>query len=211
MKSISFGSPVHILFISHDAALFGAQRMLLALLQGLDRVHFSPYLLVPGKGDLVDAVHDLGIPVFEKHLEHWAPCINMMKGRGRLSYLAHMLRGLRARSWAIARLIERHGIDLIYTNTVTCIEGAVAARMMKKPHLCIFMSRSRVTANCCRCCRYLSTRPSSRGCRPMWCFLPVRWQQIIHGCVRWHRSSTTASNCHRNRIGCGLAMKLPRG
>ena len=135
MKSISFGSPVHILFISHDAALFGAQRMLLALLQGLDRVHFSPYLLVPGKGDLVDAVHDLGIPVFEKHLEHWAPCINMMKGRGRLSYLAHMLRGLRARSWAIARLIERHGIDLIYTNTVTCIEGAVAARMMKKPHL----------------------------------------------------------------------------
>lgn len=135
MKSIASCDLLRVLFISHDSALFGAQRMLLALLAGLEQARFSPYLLVPAQGDLVDAVNDLGVPVFERHLEHWVPCMNMMKGRGRLSCFTHMLRGLRARSWAIAALIERYKIDLVYTNTVTCIEGAVAARMTKKPHL----------------------------------------------------------------------------
>lgn len=134
-ETYSKKSTIRILFISHDSGLFGAQRMLLTLLEGLDRTHFSPYLVVPSSGGVVDAAEDLDIHVIQRHLVHWVPGVSATKGDRRFSCLGRLIRGLRARSWAIAALIERYSIDLVYTNTVTCIEGAVAARMMKKPHL----------------------------------------------------------------------------
>ena len=45
------------------------------------------------------------------------------------------LKTLRSRSWAITHIIEDNKIDLVYTNTVTCIEGAIAARMTHTPHV----------------------------------------------------------------------------
>jgi glycosyltransferase involved in cell wall biosynthesis len=46
-----------------------------------------------------------------------------------------LARGLRDRAWALAHLIEQNGIDLVYTNTVTCIDGALAAKMTNRPHI----------------------------------------------------------------------------
>jgi glycosyltransferase involved in cell wall biosynthesis len=32
-------------------------------------------------------------------------------------------------------LVANHGVDLVYTNTVTCVEGAIAAHSTRKPHI----------------------------------------------------------------------------
>jgi len=113
----------------------GAQRMLLTLLTGLDRSRFEPYLVVPNTGALSDAAAKLGVPVFVRQLLHWLPGVRTASRRQRFPYLVKSARTLRARSWAIANLILRNQIDLVYTNTVTCVEGAVAARMAGKPHV----------------------------------------------------------------------------
>lgn len=113
----------------------GAQRTLLTLLANIDRSRFEPYLLVPSDGELGCAAKAIGITVFVRHLIHWVPGVNAVSRQQRFHHLVKSLKTLRARSWAIAHIILRNQIDLVYTNTVTCVEGAVAARMTGKPHV----------------------------------------------------------------------------
>ena len=124
-----------VLFVSHDGGMAGAQRTLLTLLATIDRSRFEPYLLVPYEGKLSRAAKEMGVPVFVRLMIHWVPGINSVSHRQRFSYLVRTLKTLRARSWAITHLIENNKIDLVYTNTVTCIEGALAARMTHTPHI----------------------------------------------------------------------------
>lgn len=126
--------PIRVLFISHDGGLGGAQRTLLTLLSAIDRRICSPLLVIPYEGLMSRAGADLGIPVFVERLVHWVPGADVSRGR-RFRHLYRFLRTLRARSRAIERLIAEHGVDLVYTNTVTCVEGAIAARRTRKPHV----------------------------------------------------------------------------
>lgn len=128
-------TPLRVLFVSHDGGMAGAQQTLLALLEGLDRKLFAPHLVVPYQGELAERVSKLGIPVTIRQLLHWAPCVADVRRSERWPHLWRSLKSVRARAWSIATLIERHAIDLVYTNTVTCVEGALAARMTGKPHV----------------------------------------------------------------------------
>lgn len=134
-KTVTNQTKLRVLFVSHDGGMAGAQRTLLTLLATIDRSRFKPYLLVPNVGKLSHAAKEMGIPVFIRHMMHWVPGINSVSHRQRFSYLVRTLKTLRARSWAITHLIENNKIDLVYTNTVTCIEGALAARMTNTPHI----------------------------------------------------------------------------
>lgn len=113
----------------------GAQRTLLTLLANIDRSRFEPYLLVPADGELGCAAKALGITVFVRHLIHWVPGVHTVSRQQRFHHLVKSLKTLRARSWGIAHIILRNQIDLVYTNTIACVEGAVAARMTGKPHI----------------------------------------------------------------------------
>ena len=127
--------PIRVLFVSHDSSLFGAQRILLTLLSSIDRRVFAPMLLLPFDGPMARQAAALGIPVFVKQLVHWVPGSTVSTGRQRVRYLARFLRSLLSRCRAIERLITEHKVDLVYTNTVTCVEGAIAAQRTRKPHV----------------------------------------------------------------------------
>lgn len=124
---------IRVLFISHGPMLYGAQSSLLALLAGINRDIVTPFLLVPRDGPLTDEARKLNIPVIFLPLCHWVAFGQAAKASyaGRLS---KVLSGLKTRTDAIAAVIEKHGIDLVYTNTVTCIEGALAARATHRRH-----------------------------------------------------------------------------
>jgi len=124
-----------MLVVSHGGDMAGAQRTLLTLLTAIDRRRFEPYLVVPNAGALSSAAEKLGIPVFVRHLVHWLPGAHTVPRRRRFRHLVKSGGTLRARSWAIAHLILRNEIDLVYTNTATCVEGAIAARMTGRPHV----------------------------------------------------------------------------
>ena len=124
----------HVLFISHDSNLHGAQTCLAELLRAIDRKRFRPFLISPAEGPLNDLVRRLGIPVAVRRLKPWA-IPRLAANSHRAAILASVLSGLRDRVWAIAKQIEMHDIDVVYTNTVTILEGALAARLMKRPHV----------------------------------------------------------------------------
>ena len=126
---------IRVLFVSHDTAMFGAQRTLLTLLSAIDRSAISPLLVVPHDGPLGHAAAELDIPVFIRKRVPWVPVLDGSSGGNRLRHLFRFLRTLHTRCRALEELIASHGVELVYTNTVTCIEGAIAARRTRKPHV----------------------------------------------------------------------------
>src|SRR3569832_1289588 len=127
-------STVKTLFITHDGGMYGAQKCLLKLIEGLDRNLIEPYLLSPNRGLLTERCAALQTQVFIKPINHWI----LPSSQYKYSYfrlLGRILRGLRSRVWAIATLAQRIGIDVIYTNTITVLEGALAAHILRKPHI----------------------------------------------------------------------------
>ena len=127
--------PIRVLFVSHDAGLDGAQRTLLTLLSAMDRRACSPFLLVPYDGPMNRAADALEIPVFVERLVHWIPTSLVSTIRQRIRHRYLFFRSLSQRIRAIERLIKENKVDLVYTNTVTCVEGAIAARRTRRPHI----------------------------------------------------------------------------
>lgn len=136
--------PIRVLFISHDSGLYGAQLSLLGLLQKLDRNRFEPWVFANSEGPLVAAIRDLDIPVVIRPIVHWVASGSAIEQTW-FSQVKSVFDGLRARVWAIAHLIEQNDIQIVYTNTVTCIEGALAARITHRLH--VWHLREKVRAN----------------------------------------------------------------
>ncbi len=124
--------PHNILFLSHDADLQGAERCLLDLVTRLDRRRFEPLVLLPWPGPLQDRLEEAGVPHLVRYvIKHWTPYPKHAGAR----YLSRYLRDWRQRLWSLMRLIEDRAIDLVYTNTTTVLDGALAARRAGVPHL----------------------------------------------------------------------------
>lgn len=137
-------TPYRVLMISHDSSLYGAQLSLLGLLERLDRSRFDPWVVAPCEGQLTEAIRALNISLSIFPIVHW-----IASGKAAENTWIHRARtiatGLRGRVWALAHLIERNGIDIVYTNTVTCLEGALAARITGRPH--VWHLREQVVGN----------------------------------------------------------------
>lgn len=127
-------APLRVLFVGHDSTLYGAQHALLALLASLNRSIVEPFVVVPNEGPFIGETEKIGVPIYRRHMVHWV-VTGPRLSRGGWTNLIEAASGLRARAWAIAHLIEKNKIDLVYSNTVTVVEGAVAAQMCHKPHV----------------------------------------------------------------------------
>lgn len=119
-----------LLFLSHDSDLQGAERSLLDLVTHLDRNRFQPLVVLPWPGPLEEKLKHVDIPYLVRFFPRWIPSRHVPR-----SYLSKWLFGLRARLWSLLSLIERERIDLVYTNTSTLLEGALAARRVGLPHV----------------------------------------------------------------------------
>lgn len=120
---------VRILFVSHSSDLFGAEQSLLDIMKGLDRRLFDPSLLCPRKGPLEEKARDLGIRTYLITYKYW-----LMRRKFSWRYLLYLpinFIGI----FRIKRLIDRLGIDLVYTNTCTVISGALAGKLCGKKHV----------------------------------------------------------------------------
>lgn len=106
----------------------------MAFLKGVNREIIEPYLLVSHKGPLVDEVRKLNIPVIVYPIYHWVAFGQFAKK----NYFQRALKvfyGLNKRAADIGSVITKNEIDLVYSNTVTFVEGALAARKTIRPHI----------------------------------------------------------------------------
>lgn len=88
----------------------------------------------PRLGPLTDRAVELGIPVFICPIEHWVS-FGLAAQKTYFVRFLRVLLGLRKRAKVIAQLIQTEEIDLVYSNTVTFVEGALAARLSGRNHL----------------------------------------------------------------------------
>ena len=141
------GTPARrVLVVAHDAMLYGAQRSLLDMLGKIDRQRHAPHVAIPSAGPFTEALRPLGIPFTCGVVQRWIFFPKPMSLRTILRrpwrrlnhpYLLALLAWLTLplRVFILALLLRRHRIDLVYTNTATVLDGALAARLCGIPHV----------------------------------------------------------------------------
>ncbi len=124
----SFGR-VRILWVSHSRFLGGAE---LALVEGADALRsrgHDVHVVVPEAGPLLDRLTG-EVPVYECNHLLWATFEPTWVSRAKLVTYNAFLSGPR-----IARIARRVQADVVISNTVTTMAGALAASLARLPHV----------------------------------------------------------------------------
>ena len=122
-------APRRILYVLNSPSTGGANRSLSVLLAGLDRARFSPRVVVPKPGPLLDRLQAMDVPV------HILPLPSL--ARLQASFTGKIKAAVRngRNVLRLARLIRRDRIGLVHTNTIFPLGGALAARLAGVPHV----------------------------------------------------------------------------
>lgn len=122
-----------ILFVHPSDELYGADRVLLNLLIGLDRARFDPLVVLandlPYEGLLSRELLAHGIEV--RHLPIAVARRKYLSPGDIGGFAVRVQRSVRM----LSRLIEAERIDLVHTNTLAVWAGALAAARTHRPHL----------------------------------------------------------------------------
>jgi len=121
---------IKILFLSHLSSWGGAQNCLYLLLKGINTERFKPLVVLPGEGSLEQKLRELG---FQTRLMRLEWCMSFYEGDPN-NYLKFIGK-LGERVNDLATLIESEKIDLVFTNTSTILDGALAAQICGIPHI----------------------------------------------------------------------------
>ncbi|MBJ6751582.1 glycosyltransferase family 4 protein [Geomonas anaerohicana] len=115
-----------ILLISHYSGLHGAERALLTLCTGLSK-EIEFLVVTPQRGDLNEELELLGIETKVIGLSRWIEYgTNLHKKEA--PYRREVVEEL-------VQLIKDANIDIVHTNTSIILEGALAAREARIPHV----------------------------------------------------------------------------
>jgi glycosyltransferase involved in cell wall biosynthesis len=118
-----------VLFAHSSAVLYGADRVLLELLAGLQDSGHAVQVVLPGPGPLHEEVRRLGAPVHRHNLA--------VLRRKYLNPIGLANRACRMRSAVgyLRRLIREHGIEVVHSNTTAVFAGVIAARLAGVKHV----------------------------------------------------------------------------
>lgn len=128
--------PLRVLIVNHAVEIGGAERVLLRLVDSLDRQRFELAIACPHEGPLTREMDARGVPVLLGH-----PSGRLLEIRRRslgggvfqvLTYPFDLLSSV----FRLARLVRRERFDLLFTNSAKAdIYGTVAARLALRPSI----------------------------------------------------------------------------
>jgi glycosyltransferase involved in cell wall biosynthesis len=125
-----------IAFFTHYKELYGANRSLINLMQGLKGYACEPFLIAPYEGDITDCIRQQGVPVKIIPFPYW---YSKISGTGNQ---AEVFQDAVLRTQQIIELLpivtevlSEWGVDLIYSNSSVINIGILAAQKLKKPHV----------------------------------------------------------------------------
>lgn len=121
---------LRVLHVSHSSGLSGAEQALLRVLRAMDRERVESLVALPAEGPLRAALDESGVKTFVQPTRWWIPATHWSATEFRAQ-----LEGLEARWHDLADLAARERVDLIHSNTLVTIEGALAAAALGIPHL----------------------------------------------------------------------------
>ncbi len=118
-----------LLFVHQSAELYGSDKILLTLVRGLDRRQYESIVMLPEEGPLSEALRMSGVTVYI------VPVVKLSRASLSFHRLLKLpietLQAIRAMNRA---LVERR-IDLVHSNTLAVLGGALWAKINQVPHL----------------------------------------------------------------------------
>ncbi len=135
---ITYVHKINVLFIAHYERLYGANRSLINLIEGLMLFYpdkYSIHVILPKKGGMEDALIKLNIPCtiikFSFDATNTIP-VNFFR---RMYFMKwHANRQYKAIK-KIRQIINRHQIDIVHSNSSVISLGFLAAKLSHVPHL----------------------------------------------------------------------------
>jgi glycosyltransferase involved in cell wall biosynthesis len=120
---------MRIAFLTHYTELYGANRSLLALIEGLRRFGHEATVICPDRGELLEALAQRGVPAAVLPFAWW-----VSPGPTAFGAAKRFLFNLRR----LPRLVEQlaqWNIELVYSNSSVFCIGALAAARLGLPHI----------------------------------------------------------------------------
>jgi hypothetical protein len=87
--------------------------------------------VLPNDGELNKRLQSLEIRTLICPIRRWVAFYDEYNFKYRVKFFAKLVKRINI----ISEIIKREQIDLVYTNTITPIEGAIAARINGIPHI----------------------------------------------------------------------------
>ena len=118
---------MRIAFVTHYAKLYGANRSLLGLVDGLQAYGVKSHVIAPKQGPIAEELSERETSIYTIPFKRWmAP--SRWKAPARLALNLAVLP-------FIVRQIRQWDIDLIHTNSSVTPVGALAAEILSLPHV----------------------------------------------------------------------------
>lgn len=108
----------------------GAERLLVRLLAACDRELVEPLAVLPADGPLRKEIEALGVPVHITPLAWWIPATSWDP-----ETFCRQLEGLEERASRLTELLEAERVELVHTQFLVTLEGALAAARLGLPHV----------------------------------------------------------------------------
>lgn len=116
-----------ILYLHAGAEMYGADKVLLELIKGLDSKEFEAHVILPNDGVLVEALRQVGAQV--SVLDYPILRRKYFNPKGIVDYI----RSYNFYAKQIALYAQEHSIDMIHNNTAAVLEGIYLKRKLKLP------------------------------------------------------------------------------
>lgn len=134
---------IRVVFFTHYSLLYGANRSLLDLIDGLRDYPVIPYVIVPEEGDMTQALKDKNIEFAVFPVARWIDKLdldgNLIEQVGSFfeyqkSALKRVNKNLKLLTPIIQKL-QSWDVNIIYTNSSVLPIGALISYKMKLPHV----------------------------------------------------------------------------
>lgn len=116
-----------ILYLHASAEMYGADKVLLELIKGLDSKEFEAHVILPNDGVLVEALRQVGAQV--SVLDYPILRRKYFNPKG----IADYIRSYNFYAKQIALYAREHSIDMVHNNTAAVLEGIYLKRKLKLP------------------------------------------------------------------------------
>ena len=116
-----------ILYLHAGAEMYGADKVLLELIKGLDSKEFEAHVILPNDGVLVEALRQVGAQV--SVLDYPIIRRKYFNPKG----IADYIRSYNFYAKQIALYARQHSIDMVHNNTAAVLEGIYLKRKLKLP------------------------------------------------------------------------------
>ncbi|MFS9172151.1 glycosyltransferase family 4 protein [Streptococcus infantis] len=116
-----------ILYLHAGAEMYGADKVLLELIKGLDKDAFEAHVILPNDGVLVEALRQVGAQV--SVLDYPILRRKYFNPKGIVDYI----RSYNFYAKQIALYAQEHSIDMVHNNTAAVLEGIYLKRKLKLP------------------------------------------------------------------------------